>query len=102
MCVALGLALWGMMAAVFVWGLCGAAFFNASRTLVQAAAPHAHRARVLSIYALGVMGTGPIGALQSGFIAETIGPLGSCVVSGATMLAVVAAFWTLSGVRRME
>jgi MFS family permease len=102
LCVGVGLPLWGMMAAVFAWGLCGAVFFSASRTLVQAAAPHAHRARVLSIYALGVMGTGPIGALQAGFVAEALGPLHSCTASGVAMLVVVIAFWTASSVRRME
>jgi hypothetical protein len=57
---------------------------------------------VLSIYALGVMGTGPIGALQAGLVAEALGPLRSCTASGIAMLGVVALFWTISSVRRME
>lgn len=100
--VALGLPFWGFVLLVFAWGLCGSVFFNTSRTLVQQAAPATHRARVLSVYGLGVMGTGPIGALLSGLLATIAGSLGACALAGMAMLIVVLVAWVFTGIRRLE
>jgi MFS family permease len=103
LCVfALDLPFYGFVCAVFAWGACGAVFVNTSRTLVQKAAPPAHRARVLSVYALGIVACSPIGSLGAGFAASAFGPERSCALFGCAMLVVVALAWTRSRIRHME
>ncbi len=99
---AIGLPFWGFLVAIFAWGLCGAVAFNTSRTLVQEAAPASHRARVLSVYQLGFMGTAPLGALESGFAADLFGPLVACALSGVAMLVVVLLARSFSRIPNME
>jgi MFS family permease len=74
---------------VLAWGLCGSVFLNSSRTLFQAAAPPSHRARVLSVYSLGIMGMAPIGNFVSGLVADRIGGPTTCAVFGVSMMALV-------------
>jgi MFS family permease len=98
----LGLPFWGLLASVFGWGLAAAVFINMSRTLFQVWAPPSHRARVLSVYSLGLMGGAPLGNVAAGLLAEWLGPLPACALAGASMLAVIAYAWRFSEVRRME
>jgi len=98
----LGLPFWGLLASVFGWGLAAAVFINMSRTLFQIWAPPSHRARVLSIYSLGLMGGAPLGNVAAGLLAEWLGPLPACALAGASMLAVIAFAWRFSEVRHME
>ena len=100
--LAFGLPFWGLLVAILVWGICASVFFNATRTLVQQAAPATHRARVLSVYSLGLFGGGPVGALQAGFAAERIGPFATCALSGVAMLIVIAAVTAVSRFDRVE
>jgi hypothetical protein len=97
-----GLPFPAVVAATFAWGLAGAVFLNTSRTLFQLRAPAAWRARVLSTNQLGFTAAGPLGALLSGFSAAHLGPATALAVSGAGMLALVAAVTLASDVARME
>lgn len=94
--------LWGFMLVVFAWGVCHSLFFNTSRTLFQEAAPSSHRARVLSIHSLGLLGMAPISNLAAGFLGRLVGPGAACALAGGAMVLIVAAAWALSGVRRMD
>jgi MFS family permease len=88
---------------VFAFGLGGAMFMNASRTLFQEKAPPAHRGRVLSVYSLSTMGaSGVLGAPLSGVLVGHFGPLVTCRVAGAAMLAVVAGFLAFTHIRELE
>jgi MFS family permease len=88
---------------VFVFGLGGAMFMNASRTLFQEKAPPAHRGRVLSVYSLATMGaSGLVGAPLSGWAVTHFGPLAACQASGAAMLTVLLGFLALTDVRKLE
>jgi MFS family permease len=99
----LGLPFWGALATVFAFGIGGAVFMNASRTLFQEKAPPAHRGRVLSVYSLATMGSsGVIGAPLSGVVVSHFGPLTACTVSGAAMLAVVIGFLAATRVSELE
>ena len=84
------------------WGLSASVFMNAGRTLAQNAAPATHRGRVLSVYALGFMGSAPIGALLSGFLAGAVGPLATCALCAATMTVLATAAALRSGVAALE
>ena len=84
-----GFAFWGLWAAVAAWGLAAAFTINVSRTVFQENASPSHRARVLSVYSLGLLGTAPMGSLLAGFLAARIGPQAACVASSLGMLTVL-------------
>jgi MFS family permease len=73
-----------------VWGLGAGVVMTQARTLVQAAAPETHRARILSLFQLGLMGGAPVGALLIGYLAALTGPRGAVVYPAAGMLLVLA------------
>ena len=58
---------------IFLWGVIGGVGMATSRGLVQASAPHAYRARVLSILQFANVSGGPPGALLYGFTSQAIG-----------------------------
>jgi MFS family permease len=100
--VALGLPFAGTLVAICAWGLSAAIFMSAGRTLFQEAAPMSHRGRVLSVFSLGFMGSGPLGALISGLLVGRFGELTACGVSAGAMLAVALFAALFSGVARLE
>jgi MFS family permease len=100
--VSLGLPFAGLVGTTLLWGLTAAVFINCTRTLFQEAAPPAHRARALSIYQLGFMGMGPVGALLSGTLAARIGALGTLRAFAVGMLVVVAVMALCTATARME
>lgn len=75
--LAFGLPFAGTAGVVFAWGLCGSLFLNAGRTLFQEHASEAQRARVLSVYALGVMGGATFGTQLSGLLVGMLGLQGA-------------------------
>jgi MFS-type transporter involved in bile tolerance (Atg22 family) len=66
------------------------------RTVVQQAAPASHRARILSLFQLGLMGGAPLGALLIGYLAAFTGPHAAPVYPAACMLLIVAGLLTRS------
>ena len=94
--------LWLLCAFNFVWGLCGGVAMTLSRGLVQEYAPPEKLARVLSIFTLGMMGGGPIGALAYGFLAHAIGARTAILVPALGMMATAAAVATFSRLRNLE
>jgi MFS family permease len=100
--IGLGLAFAGTLAAIFVWGISASIFMNAGRTLFQAAAPPTHRGRVLSIYALGFMGSAPLGALLSGILADLTGALATCWICAFAMIALATGASLFTGVAKLE
>ena len=75
---------------------------NASRTLFQQAAPETHRARVLSVYNLGLMGAGAIGLPLAGALTRWLGPQGTFRVSALAMLAFLALVGLTTQVRKIR
>ena len=84
-----GFTFLGLWAAVAAWGLAAAFTINVSRTVFQENASPSHRARVLSVYSLGLLGTAPVGSLLAGFLAAQLGPQAACVVSSLGMFTVL-------------
>ena len=86
--IAWGLPFPATALAVLGWGMSGALFINAGRTLFQERASAANRARVLSVYTLGVMGGGPIGSILSGALVTPLGLHGTLAFDAAAALSV--------------
>jgi MFS family permease len=57
----------------FVWGIGAGITMTQSRTVVQIVAPVTHRARLMSLFQLGLSGGGPIGAFIAGSICAAWG-----------------------------
>jgi hypothetical protein len=67
---------WWLLALVMLaWGLNMGMTTTLARTIVQESAAPAFRARILSVYSLGLLGSAPIGALLLGTIVEAFGTL---------------------------
>jgi hypothetical protein len=60
---------------MFAWGLNMGVTTTLSRTIVQESAEPDFRARILSVYSLGLIGSAPIGAIVLGNIIEVFGTL---------------------------
>jgi len=73
-----------------VWGVCGAFFISCARTVFQEIASDAHRARVLSVHMLAVMGASTLGSPLAGFLAGQVGALATFTFCGIAMLVFVA------------
>ena len=86
---------------IFMWGAAGGVTMSMSRAIVQESAPTSHRARIMSVYSLGMMGGMPLGSLSMGFVISTFGPLNAAlvpVIGMAVVVLLVAAktdLWTL-------
>ena len=94
--MSLPLPLGGLLFLCLVWGLGAGVVITQGRTLVQAAAPASHRARVLSLFQLGMMGGAPIGALLIGYLTAFTGPRAATVYPAACMLLILAWLWNRS------
>jgi len=84
------------------WGICHSLFFNTSRALFQEAAPPSHRARVLSVHSLGLLGMAPLSNLAAGFVSVIVGPRTTCALAGLAMLAITAAAWVATPTSQLE
>ena len=99
--LSLGLPYWGFLLCALAWGTGGAVFINSSRTLVQETAPPEQRGRILAVYQLGFVGSGPLGMLLTGFLCETFGPLTALRISAVGMACVISGVALLSSARRL-
>jgi MFS family permease len=68
------LPIWGFYAVIYLWGTCGGVSMTMSRSIVQEASPPSHRARLMSVYSLGLLGGMPFG---SAFLGWCVGVLGA-------------------------
>jgi MFS family permease len=75
----------------FVWGLGAGITMTQSRTVVQLIAPASHRARLMSLFQLGLGGGGPIGAFLAGSICAVWG-LKAALLLPAVAMALLVAF----------
>ncbi|GAC1504356.1 MAG: MFS transporter [Candidatus Dormibacteraceae bacterium] len=80
------------MAALLVAGYCQISFVAAANNRIQLITPDHLRGRVMSLYAQALIGVGPLGALQAGFLADRLGApramaIGA-VVAGAVVLGI--------------
>lgn len=78
------------LALIFVWGIGAGITMTQSRTVVQIVAPATHRARLMSLFQLGLSGGGPIGALLTGTICSVWGLEAALLIGGLAMLLMIA------------
>jgi MFS family permease len=81
-------------AALLLTGLGGAGFSTMQATLVYLAAPPEMRSRILGVLSVCI-GTGPIGFVWLGWLADMIGAHNATAVTGMIGLAALAATWRL-------
>lgn len=74
----------------FVWGIGAGITMTQSRTIIQIVAPATHRARLMSLFQLGLSGGGPIGAFLAGSIAAVWGTQAALTAPAFAMLLLVA------------
>ena len=80
--------------ALLITGIGGAGFATLQTTIVYLAAPVEMRSRILGVLSVCI-GTGPIGFLWLGWLAERIGAPEATAVTGAMGLAALALTWPL-------
>jgi MFS family permease len=80
---------WLFYVVIFMWGSCGGVSMTMSRTIVQEAAIESHRARVMSVYSLGMMGGMPIGSFTLGVVTDWIGARNAVLVPVLGMLTIL-------------
>ncbi|HTR84618.1 MAG TPA: MFS transporter [Reyranella sp.] len=73
-----------------IWGIGAGITLTQGRTVVQIMAPPTHRARLMSLFQLGLGGGGPIGAFLSGTIASLWGLKMALFVPAVAMTLVIA------------
>ena len=85
-----------LMGILFVWGMCGGMAMTMARTIMQEQSDEHQRGRMMGFYAFSFMGSGPIGALLSGYLVAWFGPSASLAVASLCMLVVVVLVGTQS------
>ena len=99
--LALGIPFAAALGVAFFWGLCVAAFNTIGRGLMQESAPPEHRARVLSVFSLAVMGAGVLSAPLAGGLAGAWGPLGALGMAGGALLVFIAVIVAVTRIGRI-
>jgi MFS family permease len=85
----------------FLWGIGAGVTMTQARTIVQVMAPASHRARLMSLFQLGMSGGGPIGALIAGTICALWGLKAAmllpalAIISLVLLLLVRSQLWTM-------
>jgi MFS family permease len=90
------LPLWAFYTVVYLWGMCGGISMTMSRAIVQEASPETHRARLMSVYSLGMMGGMPIGSIGLGWCVGRFGPHDAVLVPVVGMACVQVLLLTRS------
>ena len=80
---------WGFYSVLYFWGLCGGISMTMSRAIVQEASPASHRARIMSVYSLGIMGGLPIGSLLLGWAVGEFGARNAVLIPCVGMACVL-------------
>jgi MFS family permease len=82
--------------------MCGGVAISLGRAIIQESAPENYRARALSIYSLGTLGGGPVGAISMGYFASVIGPLSGFFVAAAGVFLTVVGVWTMTSLAKVD
>ena len=70
---------WLMVLATVLWGLNMGVTSNLARTIVQESSEPQYRGRIMSVFAIGLMGSAPVGAVVLGWLIEQVGTLNALI-----------------------
>jgi hypothetical protein len=101
-CMALQPPFLVLNALCFVWGLGAGITLTQGRTVLQIVAPPTHRARLMSLFQLGLGGGGPIGAFIAGALASVLGLKLAMVLPALAMVVLIGVVLTFSRVWTMR
>jgi MFS family permease len=101
---ALGLVPPFPLAALFVfgWGVGASFVMTSARTLFQQHASVSNRARVLSVFSLGIFGAGPLASLLAGALSHAFGTPAALGIEGCTSMAILALVAGFSRIRTLS
>lgn len=85
----LGLGFPSLVFFIFLWGMCGGLSMTMARTIMQEQSPPDQRGRMMAFFSFSFMGSGPFGALLSGYLCEWFGPTTALSISATAMLIVI-------------
>jgi hypothetical protein len=102
LCMALQPPFLALNALCFIWGLGAGITMTQSRTILQIVAPPTHRARLMSLFQLGLGGGGPIGAFIAGSLASVLGLKLAMVLPALAMTVLIAAVLMFSRIWTMR
>jgi MFS family permease len=72
-----------------ITGACAAAFDALQQTLMQLSVPEAQHGRAMGIWMLGI-GSSPLGHLEMGVLASSVGAPGALLINGTLVVAAAA------------
>ena len=101
-CMALQPPFLVLNALCFVWGLGAGITLTQGRTVLQIVAPPTHRARLMSLFQLGLGGGGPVGAFIAGSLASVLGLKLAMILPALGMAALIGVVLTFSRVWTMR
>lgn len=101
-CMALQPPFMVLNALCFVWGLGAGITLTQGRTVLQIVAPPTHRARLMSLFQLGLGGGGPIGAFIAGSLASALGLKLAMILPALAMVVLIGVVLTFSRVWSMR
>jgi MFS family permease len=98
----LPVSLWFFYLTIIVWGIGGGIAMSMSRSIIQESAPETHRARVMSVYQFGSLGSLPLGALLAGFAVEWLGANRAAIVPALGVAVLVGLLSLRTSLWRIE
>jgi hypothetical protein len=101
-CMALQPPFLVLNALCFIWGLGAGITMTQGRTILQIVAPPTHRARLMSLFQLGLGGGGPIGAFVAGSLAAALGLKLAMVLPALAMAVLIAMVLMFSRIWTMQ
>jgi len=87
---------------VFGWGVGASFVMTSARTLFQEHASVSNRARVLSVFSLGIFGAGPLASLLSGALSRAVGTHAALGIEGSLSLAIIGLTAAFSRIRTLR
>ena len=93
---------WLLILATFGWGLNMGITTNLARMIVQESAVPEFRGRILSVFSVGMIGSGPVGALILGWLIENVGVLQALLPAMLVSAVLFSYGWLATGVWRYE
>lgn len=91
------LGFWYLAALCMGWGFAAGYGMTMGRSIVQERSPEGHRARIMALFQLSMVGSAPPGNLVAGVLVDSLGVAATMLIPGLGMVALVLAVHGGSG-----